>query len=125
MELIFGKNGVELIKEGGNWELKAGFGFSPVESLVASVGACGMYVFSGILNGSQVEHEILKTTLAYEVDESSRVKPITKIIIDYHMTVEDELKDKVERFVKLVAKSCPVMQSINPSIEVVENIIYL
>ncbi len=125
MELIFGTNGVELVKENGNWEMKSGFGFSPVQSLVASVGACGMYVFTAILTKSGIEHEIIKTTLAFEVDESTRVKPIKTITIDYHITVDASDKDKVERFVHLVPKNCPVMQSLNSNIEVIENIIYL
>lgn len=125
MELVFGNNGVELVHQDGNWDLKAGFGFSPVETLVASVGACGMYVFQGILNGSKVDHEFVNTKVSFKVDEESRVKPVKEITIDYFMKVEEANKTKVERIMELVPKSCPVMQSLKSDITVIENIHYV
>lgn len=125
MELIFGSNGVELVKDTGNWQLKSEIGFSPVQTMAASVGACGMYVFRAILEKSSVAHEIIKAEVTYELDESIRSKPISKIKVVYHMKIADALKDKAERFMDLVPRSCPVMQSLNPNIEVVESILYI
>ena len=125
MELVFGNNGVELVHQDGNWDLKAGFGFSPVETLVASVGACGMYVFQGILNGSKVDHEFVNTKVSFKVDEESRVRPVKEIKIDYFMKVEKANRTKAERIMELVPKSCPVMQSLKSDITVIENIHYV
>ena len=125
MELIFGQNGIEMIHEKGNWELKAGFGFSPVETLVASVGACGMYVFNGILNGSKIEHEFVNTKVSFEVDESTRVRPVKEITIDYFMKVDEANRSRAERIMELVPKSCPVMQSLGDHVRVIENIHYV
>ncbi len=125
MELVFGNNGVELVHQDGNWDLKAGFGFSPVETLVASVGACGMYVFQGILNGSKVDHEFVNAKVSFKVDEESRVRPVKEIKIDYFMKVEEANRTKAERIMELVPKSCPVMQSLKSDITVIENIHYV
>lgn len=125
MELIIGENGVELVHDEGNWNLKKGVGFSPGETLVAAVAACGTYVFEGLMKGSKVPHEIVKTLVDYENDESTRVKPVKKIVIDYYVKIEEEHRARAERLVELVPKNCPIMQSINPKIEVVENIHYL
>ena len=124
MELIFGHNGIELVHESGNWNLKSGIGFSPVQMTAVSVGACGMYVFDAILKNSSIPCEIHKVDVSYTVDEESRVKPITSVTLIYNVSVSDEYKDKVERIIKLVPKSCPVMQSLDPRIEIIETLVY-
>ena len=125
MELVFGNDGIELVRENGNWNLKRDIGFSPVQALVASVAACGMYVFDGILSKSGIEHEFSNTTVSYEVDEMVRVKPVRLITIVYRMRVQESDKQRVERIVHLVSKSCPVMASLNPSIIVKEEVEYV
>lgn len=45
MKLISSEKGFELVHQSGNWVLKKEIGFSPVEMLVASIGACGAYVY--------------------------------------------------------------------------------
>lgn len=125
MELVFGNNGIELIHENGNWNLKAGAGFSPVEALVAAVGSCGLYVFQGLLTGSKIEHEFVNAKVDFKVDDSKRVTPVKEIVIDYFMKANEEDKARIERIVDLVSKNCPVMQSLNEDVEVIENIHYV
>lgn len=43
-----------------------------------------------------------------------------KIEISFYLTVEEEKQARAERGMKLIAKHCPVIQSLNPSIEVIE-----
>ena len=125
MELVFGNNGIELIHDKGNWELNGGTGFSPVETLVASVGSCGLYVFQGLLNGSKIDHEFVNAKVEFTVDDSKRVTPVEEIVIDYYMKAKDADKDRIERIVDLVSKNCPVMQSLGDHVEVIENIHYV
>lgn len=125
MELVFGNNGIELVHDDGNWTLKKDVGFSPVEALVAAVGSCGMYVFQGILNGSNVDHEFVNSKLSFTVDDSKRVTPVKEITIDYYMKVDEKDRERAERIVELVSKSCPVMQSLSSDITVIENIHYV
>src|SRR5690554_1337344 len=124
MELVIGKNGVELVHPDGNWDLKRGTGYSPGQTLVAAVGACGTYVFSGMLVASGIKHEVVNVKLDYENDETTRVKPIKKIVVDYFMKIDEGDRPRAERILELVPKNCPIMQSIDPKIEVVERVHY-
>lgn len=125
MELIVKEHGIELVHENGNWILKKEYGFSPVQTLVASVAACGGYVFEGILTRSSIPHRLDTVQVSYEVNETKTVKSVSKISIEYYLEAEDDYKDRIERIVKLVHKGCPVMQSLNSDIVVTETIIYV
>ncbi len=124
MELVMGKNGVELTHPDGNWDLKRGTGYSPAQAMVAAAGACGVYVFTGMLDASGVAHTFIRAAVDYENDETIRIKPVKKIMIDYYMDIDVDARDRAERILKLVHKNCPVIQSLNPNIEVVEQIHY-
>lgn len=124
MKLVFGKNGVELVHPEGNWDLKKGFGFSPVELLVSSVGACGMYVFDGILTRSSIPHKINNVDIEYIVNPDGHVHPVTEITLKYYVEVEEDLRQRTERILALVPKNCPVMQSLHPDIKIIETIHY-
>lgn len=121
MKLVNGKNGIELVHPSGNWELKKDFGFSPVESLVAAVGSCGMYVFEAILNGSKIDHEFVETKVAFEAAEK-RPHPVKEITIDYYIKMDEANHAKAERIMELVPKSCPVMQSLSADVTVIEKL---
>lgn len=125
MELIMGTNGVELVHANGNWDLKRGTGYSPAQALVSAVGACGVYVFTGMLEASGIAHEFVNAKLDYENDETIRIKPIKKIEVNYFMKIDEKDRVRAERIMAMVPNNCPVMQSINPKIEVVELIHYL
>ncbi len=125
MELVFGNEGVEIIHENGNWALTKGTGFSPVETLVASVGSCGLYVFQGLLSGSKIDHEFVNAKVAFTTDDTKRVKPVKEITIDYFLKANDADKARIERIVELVPNNCPVMQSIGDHVTVVENVHYV
>ena len=90
---------------------------------VAAVGSCGLYVFQGILNGSKVPHEFVNAEVTHKVDETIKVNPVKEITIDYYIKVEEDYRERAERIMELVPKSCPVMQSISPNVTVIENTI--
>ncbi|ALS01918.1 peroxiredoxin [Enterococcus silesiacus] len=122
MELISGEKGFELVHESGNWLLKKDIGFSPVELLVASIGACGAYVYEKILTNSHIDFTIEKVDISYERAEDKQAKPLSRVVIDFSIHVSEEAQGKAERALKLIGKNCPVMQSLDPEIAVVENV---
>lgn len=124
MELVLNNDTVELVHESGNWILKRGAGFSAVQMVANAAGACGIYVLNSILSNSNIPCEVIKAFVSYTVDENNRVRPLKSISIEYHVRVEEEYKPRVERILKLVHKSCPVMQSLDPNIDVIETLVY-
>ncbi|WP_207695865.1 hypothetical protein DOK67_0001418 [Enterococcus sp. DIV0212c] len=125
MELISGEKGFELVHQSGNWVLKKEIGFSPVEMLVASIGACGAYVYEKILTNSHVDFTIKKVDISYERAEAKQAKPLSSVAITFSIRVAEEEQGKAERALKLIGKNCPVMQSLDPEITVVENVIFV
>lgn len=125
MELISGEKGFELVHERGNWLLKKDIGFSPVELLVASIGACGAYVYEKILTNSHIDFTIEKVDISYERAEDKQAKPLSRVAINFSIHVSEEAQGKAERALKLIGKNCPVMQSLDPEIVVVENVIFV
>lgn len=121
MELISGKQGFELVSENGNWILKKEIGFSPVEMLVASVGACGAYVYEKVLTNSGIAYQVENVTIDYERAEDKQAKPVSKISISFVLSnVPQNEQAKAERAMGLIGKNCPVIQSLDASIEVSE-----
>ncbi|WP_430603153.1 hypothetical protein IGJ02_000512 [Enterococcus sp. DIV0724b] len=125
MELISGEKGFELVHESGNWLLKKDIGFSPVELLVASIGACGAYVYEKILTNSHIDFTIEKVDISYERAEDKQAKPLSRVAINFSIHVSEEAQGKAERALKLIGKNCPVIQSLDPEIVVVENVIFV
>lgn len=124
MELILNGEVVELVHDSGNWLMKRGIGFSAVEMVVNSAGACGLYVFSSILKNSKIDAIVQRAHVSYTVDETTSVRALKTISIEYKVQVEESLKPRVERVLPFVHRNCPVMQSLDPKIEVIETIIY-
>lgn len=125
MELISSDNGFELLHKNGNWVLKKEIGFSPVEMLAASIGACGAYVYEKILTNSHIEFEIEQVEISYERTETKPARPLSRVEITFSLRMNKAEQGKAERAIKLIAKNCPVMQSLDPEIAVVENLIFL
>lgn len=124
MELVFKDKNIELIGKQNKLDIMSNAEFTPVQLVVSAVASCGMYVFRAILKNSGVAHEFVKTTVDFEVDRSTSVKPLKNIELVYYLKVDEDIKAKVERIKKLVAANCPVMQSLSEDVEVVEKIIY-
>ncbi|NKC69028.1 OsmC family protein [Vagococcus fluvialis] len=123
--LVQGDKGMELPVESGNWVLLREEGYSPVQSMVAAVGACGAYVYQSVLESSRIDYTFDHVEVNYERDEEIQSQPVKKIEISFYLTVEQEKQARAERGMKLIAKHCPVIQSLNPSIEVIEKAIFI
>lgn len=125
MKLISSEKGFELVHQSGNWVLKKEIGFSPVEMLVASIGACGAYVYEKILTNSHIDFTIEKVDISYERTEEKQAKPLSSVTITFSIKVAEEKQGKAERALKLIGNNCPVIQSLDPEITVVENVIFV
>ncbi|MFK4567308.1 OsmC family protein [Enterococcus sp. UD-01] len=125
MELISGEKGFELAHQSGNWILKKEIGFSPVELLVASIGACGAYVYEKILTNSHIDFTIENVQISYERTEEKPAKPLSQVSILFTLQVAQEAQGKAERALKLISKNCPVMQSLDPEIVVTETVSFV
>ncbi len=124
MELIknAGKKELELVSKNNNWIMANEIGFSPVQSLVAAVGACGGYVYEGILTNSKIPFQLLGITMDYQVNKKGSVHPVTSIQMIFHVIVATEHQSRAVRALRLVSKNCPVIQSLDPKISVEETI---
>ncbi|MFD2308088.1 OsmC family protein [Enterococcus termitis] len=125
MKLVPSQKGFELVHQNGNWVLKKEIGFSPVEMLVASVGACGAYVYEKILTNSHIDFTIDSVDISYERAENKPTKPLSQVTILFTVQVPEEAQGKAERALKLISKNCPVIQSLDPEIAVVETVHFL
>lgn len=125
MELISTEKGIELIHKDGNWIIKKEVGFSPVELLVASIAACGAYVYERVLANSQISFTTQRVEVAYERSEAKPAKPLKTVTITFYLTVSEAEQEKAQRATKLITKNCPVMQSLDPEITVIENVFFI
>lgn len=125
MELISTNKGIELVHENGNWILKKELGFSPVELLVASIAACGAYVYEKVLTNSKISFTTERVEVDYERSETKKTKPLSQVVITFYLTVPEEDQGKAERSIKLITQNCPVMQSLDPAITVTEKVVFV
>ena len=125
IELLQGEQGLELFHKEGNWVLKRNIGYSPVQLLVTSIGACGAYVYESILTKSNIEHRLDTVDISYKVDEEDKAKPLTEVAITFNLWVPEDKKAQVERSLRLVNEYCPVIQSLNPNIGIIKEVNFL
>ncbi len=125
IELLQGEQGLELFHKEGNWVLKRNIGYSPVQLLVTSIGACGAYVYESILTKSNIDHRLDTVDISYKVDEDDKAKPLTEVAITFNLWVPEDKKAQVERSLRLVNEYCPVIQSLNPNIGIIKEVNFL
>lgn len=111
--------------EGGEWVLKRGEGYSPVQMLVSAVASCGGYVYASVLNNSNIPHTIEKIEVDYTRDETRKASPVASINLVIHAKIAEEYHEKATRCVKLIAPNCPVIQSIDPNMIVTESVQFI
>ena len=123
--LIQGNDKIELPREDRNWVLAREVGYSPVQMLVSAVAACGGYVYQSVLDNSHIPYTFEKIEVSYTRNEERQAQPVQSIAITFFVEISDELHEKAERCVKLVSKNCPVIQSLDPAIEVTEKVKFI
>lgn len=107
------------------WVLMRGEGYSPVQSVVTAVAACAGYVYISVLERSKIPHEIVKVTVSYARDMEKKTNPLQSIEVLIYAEIPETHHEKALRCVKLISPNCPVIQSLNPNIQVTEKVIFI
>ena len=125
IELIQGEKGMELPITKGNWVLLRDYGYSSVQSLVVAVGTCGTYVYQLIVTNSKIDYAIERMKINYERDEERKSEPVKLISLTFDVHVAPEQQERTVKALKLIVVNCPVIQSLNPSIELQEKVEFI
>lgn len=122
MKLIERSGHVELIHKDGNWILLRELGFSPTQAVVAATAACSAYVYEGILRKQNIRFGLMSIDVDYEINEKLETHPLSAIHVHFVLNVVEADQEKAIKDLRLIAKNCPVAQSLNPSIEISETV---
>jgi Predicted redox protein, regulator of disulfide bond formation len=124
MELIEKSGHVELVHKDGNWILLRELGFSPVQTVVAATAACSTYVYEEILEKQRIAYKMISVDVDYERNTELTTQPLSKINVQFHILLSSDDQAKAIKDLSLIAKNCPVVQSLNPSIKVDESVTF-
>lgn len=114
-----------LEKEDLKWILKKDLGYSPVQMLVSAAAACGGYVLASILNKSKIPFVLDRVEVEYERDETRRASPVSELELTFYLQAESSYQERIKRCLKLVTPNCPVIQSLDPNIEITESLVFV
>lgn len=122
LRLFYEKQCFITATETTRWVLKEKVGYSPVENLVNSMGACCGYVYEAVLSNSKIPHTFKKIEMTYRRQTDRRAHPLEKVEVHFYLEVEEELQAKALRCLRLVLPNCPVVQSLDPAIKIEEQV---
>ncbi|OTN75796.1 hypothetical protein A5886_000872 [Enterococcus sp. 8G7_MSG3316] len=120
-----GSDKFEMQTPNGDWILAREQGYSPVQMLVSAVAACGGYVYRSVLENSKVDANISKIEVSYDRNPDKKAEPVSAIQINFSAKVAEADQEKAIRCLKLIAANCPVIQSLDPAIEVTETVVFI
>ena len=109
----------------GDWQLLREIGYSPVQMLVSSIAGCGGYVYESVLKNSDVPHTIERVRVEYTRNEQKRSQPLASVDLVIEAKIPAEYHEKALRCLKLIAPNCPVIQSLDPAIQVNETVKFI
>lgn len=122
LTIVKGSEKFELAAPDKNWVLAYEEGYSPIQMLASAAGACGGYVYSSILENSKIPFEFKKIEVSYVRDETKKAEPLSEITMVFHVVVALEYQERATKCLRLVNPNCPVIQSLDPTIQVVETV---
>lgn len=111
--------------ENPSWILSKSAGYSPIQSLVSAVGACSGYVYQDVLKRSNIPFEWGEIKVSYTRNSEALSQPIQSIVVTFLINVPSDYHRKAETAVKIVSKYCPVIQSLDKSIDVSETVVFI
>ena len=120
-----GSDKLEMTTPTGNWVL-----VSTGKRLFASpnAGECGRclrWLYASVLENSKITAEIEKIEVSYDRDDNKKAQPVSAIHIQFYAKIAEADHDKATRCLKLVSPNCPVIQSLDPAIEVTETVTFI
>ena len=125
LTLTYTDNRYEMQNDNAHCILRREIGFSPVQMLVASIGACGGYVLTSILDKMQIKHEMRNLEMTFEVNQDSKAKEPTYVGMVFHIQVHQDDSEKVLHALSLVPKYCPVMLSLNDKVIIEKQVCFI
>lgn len=124
VELIQGENGLEVPFSGGNWVLKREFGYSPVQSLAAAIGGCGAYVYQSLLEKAKIPFVFHTVKVTYDRNTEKKAEPLRSVTVTFEVAIPEHYQARAEKVLRLVSENCPVIQSLDPEIEISETLMF-
>lgn len=97
-------------------------GFKPIDLLVSTIAGCSQIVFTRILEKQRIQYDSL-TLQIDAVQSEDGANPLTKVSLLYTISGSDLVLEKLEKALRLVPSNCTIMQSLNPNIEVIEQVV--
>lgn len=125
IRLTQGELGLELYHSTANWILRDADGYSPVNMLVASIGACGAYVLESIALKSKIAFTLKEVVLHYDRHEDQKSRPLSHVIIDIYGESPVEQQERMRRYLGMVNDYCPVIQSLNSDVIIEKRITFI
>ncbi|WP_265459750.1 OsmC family protein [Enterococcus sp. HY326] len=126
MEIKLINDNLEVIHPDGNWILKKDIGYSPLETLVIAIGGCSAAVYRQVLTNSHIEYHIETVQLAYTRQEDGKARPLASVTVTFYLkNVSPDQQAKATRAIRLIERNCPVVQSLDPKIQVNEVVVFV
>ncbi|WP_191559632.1 OsmC family protein [Metabacillus idriensis] len=95
------------------------YGFRPYQLMVSSIAVCSGGVLRGILEKKRigVEDITIQAKVERNEEEANRIESIA---IHYLLKGNDLSEEKIEQSIKLARKNCPMVRSVEDSIQITE-----
>ncbi|AMB99519.1 hypothetical protein AWM75_05690 [Aerococcus urinaehominis] len=114
------EEGLHLPIADGQWHIDGQTTYSALEMLLASTAACGASVFRDLLKNSEVAAKLTGVKIDFTRHEE-RPRPIKSITLTFLVDAEDDkAKRRASQMTRFVSRYCPVIQSLDPDIDLKE-----
>ncbi|WP_054704008.1 OsmC family protein [Bacillus sp. JCM 19041] len=97
-------------------------GFRPYQLLVSSIAVCSGGVFRKILDKKRIQYDSIDIE-ADVVRNEANVNEVTEVHLRFFVKGSEATTEQLEKALALASKNCPIVQSVNTSIEITETII--
>src|SRR5699024_3245365 len=114
----------ELEMSPNNWKIVREKNYTPVEMLVSAIATCGGYVYQDVLRNSKIGFTFDRIEVSYSRNEAIESRPLKEVQLLFFVQVLPEFQDRSRRCLRLVSSHCPVIQSLDKSIEVTEEVVF-
>ncbi|MED4129201.1 OsmC family protein [Shouchella miscanthi] len=96
-------------------------GFRPFQLLVSSIAVCSGGVFRTILDKKRISYKSINLE-ADVVRNEANVNEVTEVHLTFIIEGTQANFEKLEKALQLATKNCPIVQSVNKSINITETI---
>ncbi|WDF05841.1 OsmC family protein [Shouchella hunanensis] len=96
-------------------------GFRPFQLLVSSIAVCSGGVFRTILDKKRISYKSINLE-ADVVRNEANVNEVTEVHLTFIIEGAQANFEKLEKALQLATKNCPIVQSVNKSINITETI---